>query len=234
MKPRNALLASVLSAGSGLVAAEARADIIVTNVNQDIGFKPGDVASVTIALPGNVQLAVGRMSSNVRNGGQVYPFRTLFVGGNVAVLNGIDFYDIFAKRVQAGMKAGTLNASGDRFGGGGLIQVAGLVSQTTYGGGKFSNQYFLFMFQDTVSGNSFEHGWIKGSLTDDSYNGLTYHFDSYAYDTSGADLAAGDTGPAKAPEPASAALALLGALTLGATGVRRWRTMRITQTRGAA
>jgi hypothetical protein len=54
-------------------------------------------------------------------------------------------------------------------------------------------------------------GCITGTLVD------------YAYDTSGAQIPAGDTGT---PEPSTLVLTGLAALALGAKGVRAWRAAR--------
>jgi hypothetical protein len=48
--------------------------------------------------------------------------------------------------------------------------------------------------------------------------------EGWAYDDSGDQIAAGDTGGV--PEPSTMALAGLGALALGAAGLRRWRAAR--------
>jgi hypothetical protein len=48
---------------------------------------------------------------------------------------------------------------------------------------------------------------------------------SWAYDTSGAQIAAGQLESA-VPEPDAFALTGLGALALGAAGLRRWRAAR--------
>jgi hypothetical protein len=48
--------------------------------------------------------------------------------------------------------------------------------------------------------------------------------EGYAYDDSGAYIPAGDTGGI--PEPSTFVLTGLGALVLGAAGLRRWRAAR--------
>jgi hypothetical protein len=100
---------------------------------------------------------------------------------------------------------------------------------------NFSNEYALFEFN---GGSHEDFGWVQLSLSwfgdfpeEQKVHGEqigTFAFpfltiSDYAYDSSGAFIPAGDTG---VPEPDSFELAGLGALMLGAAGVRRWRTAK--------
>ena len=89
----------------------------------------------------------------------------------------------------------------------------------------FSNRYFGFKFEDTTHGGQIDYGWIDASLTDNSYNNLTLHIGSFAYDTSGARIETGQTTGVPEPYPA-VVLAAFGALTLGAVGVRRLKALQ--------
>ena len=85
-----------------------------------------------------------------------------------------------------------------------------------------TDKYFLFTFYDTIQ-NLQLYGWgqLNVSLTD---SGPDVTLVDYAYDTSGAPIAAGDVGAV--PEPSYQFPLSLGALVLGAVGVRRWRAKR--------
>ena len=91
---------------------------------------------------------------------------------------------------------------------------------------SFNNEYALFTFQN---GSTTLYGWVDLSYAvTDSFgpNGTPdLTINSWAYDTSGAVLPAGDTIP-PTPEPATGIETGLAALALGAEGLRRWRNAR--------
>ena len=81
-----------------------------------------------------------------------------------------------------------------------------------------------FMGVQTRQGN---FGWIQvhvSARTPGNPSSLTII--DYAYDDSGAHIRAGDTG-IRVPEPATAAMAGLGLLAMGAAGVRRMRKRKL-------
>ena len=71
--------------------------------------------------------------------------------------------------------------------------------------------YAAFRFYD--AGQSYD-GWLELSAAP-SEGGVGLTLDAYAYDS-----------PASVPEPSSFVLSGLGALALGAEGLRRWRAAR--------
>lgn len=87
------------------------------------------------------------------------------------------------------------------------------------------HKYLAFEFQDSTAGNALRYGWIDITLANNDLNtGGDYPamtINAWAYDTTGAQLGMG-----LVPEPSSVSLLALGALALGAKGVRSWRKKR--------
>ena len=87
----------------------------------------------------------------------------------------------------------------------------------TYPGHK----YLSFEFTDTSHGDTLCFGWVEIFLSNDrGSTGPNVTIYSYAYDDTGAYIA---TGATPVPEPSSIAMLVLGALVLGARGLRSWR-----------
>jgi hypothetical protein len=89
--------------------------------------------------------------------------------------------------------------------------------------GSYNDKYLLFRFKDsTQAGNPFRYGWVEISLANPlGGNGPDIAIEGYAYETTGAFLASGQV-----PEPSAPALLALGAMALGAKGLRSWRKNR--------
>jgi hypothetical protein len=94
-------------------------------------------------------------------------------------------------------------------------------------GSPFTDKYFLFEFE---THGLLQYGWAEATLqlvnadSNDPADGPNLTVISYAYDSSGAVIPAGDTG--STPEPSSLAESGIAALVLGAEGLRRWRAAR--------
>ena len=72
-----------------------------------------------------------------------------------------------------------------------------------------------------MSGNQLQYGWVgmsAATVTPGNPLNMSVTLTDWAYDDSGAKITAGAI-----PEPSSAALAMSGALVLGAAGLRQWR-----------
>jgi len=91
---------------------------------------------------------------------------------------------------------------------------------------SFIHLYLAFKFSDGTQGSPVYYGWVDASLSNPlAGSGPDLTIFRYAYDNTGAKIPMGAI-----PEPAPAALLALGALALGAKGVRSWRHKRATVT----
>ncbi len=115
-------------------------------------------------------------------------------------------------------------------------QIPGPIVQTTFGEigqfltnlkahfpDSFDHMYLPFIFKDSTQvGSPLRYGWVEISLLNLATGpGPEVTIFGYAYDDTGAHLATGVV-----PEPASITLLALGALALGAKGLRSWRRNR--------
>ena len=220
------LLTHLTVAGTAaLAASNAGAQIVVTPVNVDVGFGPGGQTKFTSSLPGTAQFQVNRF-------GNLGARHVVSATGGLRASNYLAFHTTrTANRLfeliksPAGQKfsgvPGTISSSAA------FAAATQTLSGTQHRGyAPFTDGYFLFKFADAVTPGQFDYGYINASLTDDSYNGLNVRINSYVYDLSGNQIAAGQL-PTDVPEPgAVTALAALSALTLGAAGVRRMKALQ--------
>jgi hypothetical protein len=211
-------LGSLFGTGAAFVgASEANAGIIVTKVNENIGSAPGDMISAVFPLAGGAQLAFGGLTvgffTSTAKGGTTFVTTNRYVtlGGVALKATGPTYFVPSIERFLAGVKWKSAPV-------GTISNHYGVVG----GSSVFSDQYFLFHFQN---GTTTDYGWILGS-----YSPGTYNIDSYAYDNTGAEIASGQTSSSSSntvPEPTSlVVLAALAALCTGAAGVRRWKSAR--------
>jgi hypothetical protein len=91
----------------------------------------------------------------------------------------------------------------------------------------YDHQYLAWAFEDSSqAGSPLRYGWVEvslsiGNVTLNPASGPNVTIWGYAYDNSGLKPAMGQV-----PEPTSLSLLVLGALALGARGVRSWRRER--------
>ena len=211
-------IAKSLAAAVVLLAVDQSADagtIVVQNPNVTVGHNAGDLARFNINLntgnPGGMK-SKGMALSNSSTNGVVFINRAGNNGGPAFFKTRGNGSSTVAKPFALGV---TWNGVG-----GGSTSIY-INAQTSSGGiTPFTNEYYLFYFED--SSNAKHYGWMLGTLTSNSYNLISYAYDT----TANVTIAAGDTGAAAVPEPSSLALGAMGALVLGAAGVRKWKKDR--------
>ena len=100
---------------------------------------------------------------------------------------------------------------------------AGVANMNMHTPNSFDHMYMLFTFKDNSLPNSpLRYAWLDYSVANANGVPPTVTIFRYAYDDTGSFIATG----AVVPEPAPLALLALGALTLGAKGLRSWRRNR--------
>jgi hypothetical protein len=237
---RKALLASLFTTGSALVAAgDAQADIIVTKVSSGgtVDYMPGPGFSTpyvspngnnsykqSLGLPGTAAFSIRGATNkpNTTRGLQLNEHAgTKLFGVRTNQTNSFPY----AKRFSKGQKTtfSTHQAASH-----GALLNANTVSNN-HGQPKFTSSYFAFTFTDTNDHNQLDHGWIEGSLSNNQYGAMNFQITAFAFDDTGANIAMGQTVPSSVPEPSSMALGALGALLAGAVGMRRWRKLKADQ-----
>lgn len=218
-----------LAGGAAAMPQVSNADIIVTdlgNAPAHVGFSGGDSASFLFTTPGAANQHAGFVTHEHSQYTSAYSvftrvYRTvtlgrqggaLQIGAQAAVANG---------RVspQAAGAPWNNNASVT------LLYNATVGVATTYGhvpANGYNHLYLAWVFQDTTQlGDPLLYGWVEVGLTIGNNLGPSVTIYRYAYDNTGAPITMGAV-----PEPAPMAFLALGALTLGAKGVRNWRRNR--------
>jgi hypothetical protein len=221
-------LASLTAVGAGalaLTAGKAEADTIVfSNVlNQTIGFG-ADANEAAFKTFTNIGGPSFTFKTSVLSSAPRYARSLLKIGGSNANLG-------FAMTLAHDTQFATFSEGAvwkhSFVGGGGtrtLARHAWGSGSTRIFGSPFTDKYLLFEFE---THGLIQYGWAEATLqlvnadSNATADGPNLTIISYAYDSSGAILPAGDTG--STPEPSSLAESGIAALVLGAEGLRRWR-----------
>jgi len=104
--------------------------------------------------------------------------------------------------------------------------VMATAQDSVHSGNSFNNLYLLFEFKDSsLPSDPLRYGWVNLSLANGNLSTLfdypSLAIGGWAYDTTGAQIRSGAV-----PEPGSMSFLALGALALGARGLRSWRRNR--------
>jgi len=198
---------SGLAVGVFATLPDAEASIIIgDSVGGKVGFDSGYGATYDINFPGPGTLSFGTASSGGIKQIQVQGAPYALVKTNSSLL----------AMANSGAKWGTLAGAS-------TAAAFGTHRQgTVYAPAGYSHRYLLFKFD--TGGSTIRYGWADLSLVNNPTTGPDLTIHRWAYDDSGAEIAAGAV-----PEPASAAAATGMALVMGAAGVRAWRKQRQTK-----
>jgi hypothetical protein len=219
-----------LAAGAVSLPQSGQADIIYTDLDSSpvvVGYGAG-VDSFLFNLPGTASFGFQRMedSTSTYFGASTIYYRTVLAGD------------------QGGGAAGGIRADANGFvapvpfgaswsqGGVGTMgapynAAVGVVNDI---GGRlpasgYEHQYLAWVFSDSTQAGAPRYGWVEISLALYGYNagGPNVTIFGYAYDNTGAKPTMGQP---PVPEPTSGALLVMGAMALGARGLRKWRQQR--------
>jgi hypothetical protein len=200
-----------LAAGAATIPQTGIADIIYTPGGETVSFDTSHFFTI-MNLPGNAQIGF-----TAHAGGTFSSIRSVTMGKR-----GSGYINMKVALLGPGRHWGTIAPS---------VSVAshallGTANDIGYGGRPFNNLYITFEFKDSSqAGDPLRYGWINLSMANGNLSTFLDYpkvtVNGWAYDTTGAQVPTGAV-----PEPNSMSLLALGALALGAKGVRTWRRNR--------
>jgi hypothetical protein len=221
-----------LAAGAAAMPQTGHADIIYTDLSSSpvlVGYGGGTDA-YQVVIPGTAIFKFERRQGTAQTGlgGLTYNYRTVRAG---------DFGPITTPPVKMqGLASPNGFAAPQNFGaawdqGLNLFYKVNIGTATDLGAKtpstSYDNKYLAWQFADSTSGNAIRFGWMEVSFQSRGYNagGPLVTILRYGWDNTGAQPTMGQL---PVPEPSSAAIVALGAMALGARGVRTWRQKRNT------
>jgi hypothetical protein len=223
-------LASLLALSAGAIAMPqtGNADIIFTDLSSSpvqVGFQSGSTSSYLLNLPGTVLFGFERSETTVSTSISSQVIRSVVAA---------DMFGVATAQIQAGPGSFAAPLPFDAPWNQGLpltYTVVMGIADTSHRSptSGYDHQYLGFRFQDSTQVTSpFRYGWIEVGLSITFVNpfggsgGPNVTIYGYGWDNTGAQPKMGQQGGA-VPEPSSAALMVIGALALGAPGLRKWR-----------
>lgn len=225
----SAKLASLLALAAGAVALPqtSHADIIYTDRHSNPGVVgPSGDASFPFNLPGTSSFGFQRLPyvGYTQPGDFTINYRMVLAGGinesslnSGVVVNAVGF--ITKALPHGGAWDGDIAINAPV----GIVGEFSIVTPRPTTG--YDNQYLAWYFKDSTQGDAIRYGWAEISLSMASYTagGPTVTVWGYAYDDTGLKPTMGQQ---PVPEPTSGALLVMGAMALGARGLRKWRQSR--------
>ena len=230
----NTKLVSLLALATGAVVMPqtGSADIIYTDLSSGVlvGYDAGGIDSFLFTgLPGAVKFGLGRHQTILSNTlvSLTYKYRTVFAGdlgtqvlggiqGQAVVINGVPFavpQPLGAAWDQPGLALDSYC----------FVGTGGEAGHTP--ANSYDHQYLAWQFKDSTQGNALRYGWMEIGLNIVNYpTGPNVTLYGYAWDNTGLKPTMGQQ---PVPEPTSVSLLALGALALGARGLRAWRRDRV-------
>jgi hypothetical protein len=217
-KKSAARLASISALGAGalgVAAGTAEAAVHYSALNVKVGFGTGFGNNATLTITGTVTIFVFRSSTRGTGPHAGYQAWSVWLNGS----------SIEASNASAGQTWNQLIGGGKRSEeelGQRLISTStDFVGRTQSPNGTF---YRLFRFRMNRTG-PYYYGWLELSQTVTGTVGPEVTVLGYAWDDTGAMIQAGQTtsNTPETPLPSTMLLGALGALALGAVGLRRWR-----------
>lgn len=212
----SAKLLSLLALTTGAVAMPqtSNADIVFTDLSANpVHVGPQANSTFSIAFPGTAVLGF-----NTHTHQTAISSSRLITGRQQAGYVRIKTQASFFMMVNAGVAWNPAVGNTTIYGFGGAANYNSAFP------GSYNDKYLLFRFKDSTQGNALRYGWVEISLANPvGGNGPDIAIEGYAWDTTGTAITAGQV-----PEPSATALLALGALTLGAKGLRSWRKNRPT------
>ncbi len=209
------LAALAALAGAAAVTTPAQATIVYVNLSASPIVVPATTAGIYL----NLVTGVSNIAPASAPGWDVNPFSTTTLSffnptapaGGVYVVNAAGGS---SATLPDNLALGTLISAASGFGSG-TAETTGATAFTL----NSTNNYLGIRLQNETTANATNYGWVQFSI---GAAFTTRSIIGYAYGNAGESILAGQQ--VSVPEPST--VAALGAMALGAVGVRSWRRRR--------
>lgn len=212
------LMSLLAMAGGALAMPQAsEADIIFTDLSSNpiTLFGTNNASFLISNIPGTARLGFeGRTIVNPGMNLTTHSVRASQQAGYVRLkTDGAGFVALAGRGLLWGQIPGVSSLSG----------YAAIANQHSHSPSSFDHLFMVFKFKDSTlpAPLNLRYGWIDISLENQNGAPPILTIFGYAYDDTGLPIPTGVV-----PEPAPVSLFALGALTLGARGLRKWRRRR--------